>query len=828
MKSLIKLLAMLSTTLLNATIAGMLALLLVCFYFIPQLPNTEQIRAVQLQTPLRIYTHEGSLIAEYGAYRRSPVTFEQTPDLLIKAILAAEDDRFFSHPGVDYQGLARAAVEMAKSGKMTQGGSTITMQVARNFFLSSDKNFSRKIREILLAFKMERELSKQEIFTLYLNKIFLGHRAYGVAAAAQIYYGMPLEQLSLAQLAMIAGLPKAPSAYNPIVNPKRALERRHYILNRMLKLRYITPEQHAQADTETDTAQVHNQDIVIDAPYAAEMVRAYMVEKYGEEMAYNSGYRVYTTLQEHLQQAANRALYNTLLDYDQRHGYRGAEHPAALTPATDKRQILDNYRTVAELEPGLVTAVKATQVQVYLRNETTITLNWDDLKWARPYLNENATGAQPDQAQKILKVGDLIRVRPLPSSNGTPRWQLAQIPAVEGAFIAISPKDGALLAVTGGFDFYQSKFNRATQAQRQPGSGFKPFIYSAALEKGFTAASVINDAPIIDLTDQDWRPANYDNKFRGPTRFREALVKSQNLVSIRILRKIGIPYAIDYAQRFGFTSSSLPPSLSLALGSGAASPLQMAEAYSTFANGGYKIKPYWIKYITNEAGTVVFQSKPATVCPDPCGTTASPPATNPETAPLAAATVIPLGNPPPENPAPRIITPQNHYIMNSIMQDVIKRGTARQALGLKRNDIAGKTGTTNDQRDAWFYGFTPDLVAISWIGFDNFQPLGKGETGGHAALPMWIEFMQQALPQYPENVIPQPPGIVSMRIDRSTGQRAAAGQENTLFEIFQVDANADPATAPTPETGWSDESVSRQPRDAATPATAAPAPEDIF
>jgi penicillin-binding protein 1A len=749
-------------------------------YLEPELPPVEQLRDVRLQVPLRIYSKDQRLIAEFGEKRRIPLNYSETPPTMIKAFLAAEDDRFFEHPGVDYQGILRAALQLIMTGRRSQGGSTITMQVARNFFLSREKTFLRKLKEIFLSLRIEQELSKQEIFELYLNKIYLGNRAYGVGAAAQVYYGKTVDELSLAEIAMIAGLPKAPSASNPIANPERALIRRNYVLGRMAQLKFITPETRAAAEQHPITATLHTAQPEVEAPYLAEMVRADIVERFGPD-AYTAGYQIHTTLDSRLQAAANMALRQALQEYDQRHGYRGAEqHWSSATTASESSRddYLSKQTTVGDLRPGLVTAVAEQSATIYMGKGEYLELDWEGLKWARPYIDENRQGSPPKTAGDIIKAGDLIRVLPTDGDEG-PGWRLAQIPAVSGALVSIDPQDGAIKALVGGYDFYHSKFNRATQAKRQPGSGFKAFIYSAALEAGYTAASLINDAPVVfddPSLESAWRPENYSGKFFGPTRLRLALTKSRNLVSIRLLRAIGIQRALDHAALFGFNPDELPRNLSLALGSGAISPLQMATGYAVLANGGFRVAPYFIAHIEEDYQGLLYQATPLRACPD-CS---SPP----------AATEAPQTTESPASlAAPRAISPENHYLMNSMMQDVIQYGTARRARVLGRKDLAGKTGTTNDQRDAWFNGFHPSLVAITWVGFDSFKPLGKGEVGGRAALPVWIAYMKEALEGVPEHPLQVPPGIVTVRIDPQTGEYASADQKDAIFEVFRA-ANA--------------------------------------
>lgn len=768
----------------------------VYFYLVPQLPSIDTLKNVQLQVPLRIYSREGMLIAEYGAKRRTPLTFQQFPGLLVKAVLAAEDDRFYEHPGVDYQGILRAAFYLIKTGRKEQGGSTITMQVARNYFLSREKTYLRKLNEILLALQIEQELSKQKILELYLNKIYLGNGAYGVAAAAQVYYGTTLDKLELPQLAMIAGLPKAPSNYNPIADPERALVRRNYVLRRMYEEGYIDQKAFQNAAAQPTTATFHGLPIGVDAPYVAEIVRRQLLEKYGSDI-YTAGYEVYTTISAAHQQAANHALRSALLSYDQRHGFRGPEDHLDLPQEADEafyRQALSPYGRVHNLIPALVLAIEERSAQVYTLAHGEITLPWEGLSWAQPYLGVNDLGEKPQRAADILKAGDVIRLQALPGEG----WRLTQRPQVEGAIVSLSPDDGAVKALTGGFDFNQSKFNRATQAQRQPGSSFKPFLYSSTLSKGYTTASIINDAPIV-LSGPDsaniWKPENYSGRFFGPTRLRVGLVHSRNLVSIRLLRAIGIDYAVKYIQRFGFKPEQLPHGLSLALGSGSASPLEMARGYAVFANGGYLIEPYFIERIEDSNGQIVFQTRPAQVC-ERC----KAPGSNPEQAlnnRLALAPNPTVGHKIPLTPALRVISAQNAYLITSMLQDVIQQGTGRQAKQLGRDDLAGKTGTTDNQYDAWFAGFSSELVAVCWVGFDQPKSLGAFETGAQVALPLWVSYMGAVLDGVPEKPLVQPKGMVTVRIDPETGLLARANTPNAIFETFRIEYAPTEYTAPS-------------------------------
>lgn len=823
MKFILKLLRLSVITAFTAFTIGVFAMAAAYLYLAPQLPSVESLKDVRLQTPLRVHSRDGGLIAEFGEKKRAPLKYENVPDIMIKAVLAAEDNRFYEHPGVDYQGILRAAAHLLKTGQKGQGGSTITMQVARNFFLSREKTYLRKVSEIFLALTIEKSLTKQEILELYINKIYLGHRAYGVGAAAQVYYGKEINELNVAQVAMIAGLPKAPSSYNPVTNIRRATQRRDYVLGRMNELGFIDDASYQQAVASVDNARLHGQDIELSAPYMAEMVRAEMIARYGPEVT-TSGYRVYTTLDTRLQRYATGAVRRNLLEYDRRHGYRGVEGhvdfspalqarlPAIEAPALNRpkgekapaakikelsaelleplREVLNTTPVVGDLLPAIVLHVEEQAASAMTDSGEIIRIEWDGLKWASAFEDENRTGSRPRYAAEILRQGDLIRVQ---ATEGS--WQLAQIPEVEGALVTLAPDDGAVQALVGGFDFYHSKFNRAIQAYRQPGSNIKPFIYSAALENGFTAASLINDAPVVfedSGLEDTWRPENYSGKFFGPTRMRVALTNSRNLVSIRLLRAIGVKKAIEYLEQLGFDSSRLPKDLSLALGSASLTPFDLATQYAMLANGGYHVEPYFIDRIEDGEGKIIFQQQALRVCREcekqQVAEVTAPVVTN-AVAETAMANAIPAADTAvtPEKPkyAPRVMNEQTNYIMQTILRDVIQLGTGRRALSIGRRDLAGKTGTTNDQKDAWFSGFSGTLVTTTWIGFDKHLPLGKRETGASAALPMWIYFMENAMNGVPEKQMEMPAGLVTVKIDPETGLLAAEGQENAIFETFR-------------------------------------------
>ncbi len=746
----------------------------------PRLPTAEEMRNVQFQIPLRVYSADGKLISVFGEKRRMPVRLSEIPPLLQQAFIAGEDDRFYQHPGVDYEGILRALWYLIRTGHKGPGGSTITMQLARNFFLSFEQTYSRKLTEIFLALKMEHYFSKEEILELYLNKIYLGHRAYGVAAAAQVYYGKKLSELTLPEMAMIAALPKAPSRINPISNPVRALQRRNYVLGRMHELGFITDDQWKAARNTSDRAYSHGPVVEFDAPYVAEIARTQVVNILGKK-AYTEGYNVHTTMDSRLQRAAIRALRKGLEAYDRRHGWRGAEAHVNLQPEETPEQWsthLKPFRPVAGLVPGLVVELDDELALVYLRDGQTIPISLEQAAWARPFKDRNHRGPRPRSLREVFQTGDIVRLKRGEDGN----WLLAQIPEVQGALVSLNPETGAIQALVGGYDFRLSKFNRVTQAERQPGSSFKPIIYSAALEKGYTAASLINDAPVVfddPALEKAWRPENYSQKFFGPTRLREAMTHSRNLVSIRLLRAIGPAYAASYARRFGFEPDKLPHDLSLALGSATVPPLSMARAYATLANGGYLIDPFVVDRIENTDGETLYRSPRVIACRNDCEGLTDP-------------------------RAKQTLDPANAYIITSIMQDVIRRGTGKKARQLGRNDLAGKTGTTNDQRDAWFSGFNPKVVTTTWVGFDQLSPLGRGEVGGHAALPIWIDYMREALKDMPENPFERPDELISIRINRKSGQPTSADDPDSMIEIFRPQY-APRATGPKGDNAASDQ-----------------------
>jgi penicillin-binding protein 1A len=794
--------AVLASVMLVTLLAGY-ALACSFVYLQPSLPTTQAMRNIEMQVPLRVYSRSGGLIAQIGEQRRIPVTYEQIPDVVKHAFLAAEDDRFFEHHGIDYIGVVRAALVDLISGNKTQGASTITMQAARNMFLTFDKTIRRKLQEMFVTYEMEHEFSKQEIFSLYLNKIFFGQRAYGVAAAAETFFGKNLDELTVAEAATIAGVPKAPSIYNPIVNPRLATSRRSYVLRRMRELHFIDPAEADAANREPMQARQHALLYDVEAPYIAEMARLEVRQKFGPE-AETAGYRVYTTIDGRLQADAVRAVRIGLIEYDRRHGWRGpvghVDSAENATPAQLDEQV-DEYGSVGDLAPAVVVSVADKSARVYVKSHGFAQIDWDGLSWARKPQGD-ALGPAPKSASEIVSKGDVVYV----VIGGGTVAQLGQIPEVQSALVALDPRDGGIAALVGGFDYFTNKYNRVTQARRFPGSGFKPFLYSSALENGFTAASVLLDAPYVqEGGEESWRPKEDSGHFGGPTRLREALVHSLNMVTIRLLHDMGISYASDYVTRFGFDKRDLPQNMTLALGTVPATPLQVAAGYSVFANGGYRVYPYFIERIENASGQVVWQAKPKIAC-EQCAQQVSladvplKGATEEDVLQSADAVRGGPGALPADQIAQRVISPQNDYIMTDMMADVIKRGTGRRAMVLGRSDLAGKTGTSNQAVDTWFNGFTPTLEATVWVGYDQDRPLGAGEEGAHTALPVWIHFMREALKGVPEYRRPMPDGIVPLRISRETGTLVSNENPDGMTELFMSDhlPAATEANSPTP------------------------------
>jgi len=783
-------------------LAGALTVWVLYRTYEPELPDVEILKEVQLQQPLRIYSLDDKLVSSIGEARRSPVPFEEIPERVRQGFIATEDARFYEHPGVDYQGILRAGWQVLRSGgEYGSGGSTITMQLARNFFLSPERRIERKLKEIMLSLRIEHALSKEEILALYLNKIFFGHRAYGVAAAAEVYYGKKLDELSLAESAMIAGLPKAPSDLNPVQNPTRAVERRNYVLARMLDEGFIDQGEFETATAAEDFAFVHDPPVELEADYVAEMVRREAVQILGDE-AITAGYRIYTTLLSPLQEAANDSVRKELIAYDRRHGYRGPEAHLEIPAAEsgdDPRTLLNGFWAVAGHLPALVTASDNERGELLLSDGQLVELGLAEVKWARRYISENQRGPTPKKVSDVLKAGDVVRL----ARNEEGGFELSQLPAVQGAIVSLDPENGAVRALVGGFSFAQSKFNRAVQSNRQPGSSFKPFVYSAALEQGFTPASIVNDAPLVYVDpwlDKVWRPQNDNEKFYGPMRLREAMVLSRNLVSIRVLEAIGIQYGRQYVLRFGFEPDAVPPNLSLALGTASAPPIAMARGYAVFANGGFLVSPHVISRIEGPTGEIVYTAAPPLACRDcperiasdllglPDAGNGESPDSTAQTAPASDSVSSITGADPVDlSPvlADRIIDARNAFLITSMMRDVVKRGTGRGAMVLGRNDLAGKTGTTNEHRDAWFSGFHDDLVTTAWVGFDQFTSLGNGEFGAKAALPIWIGYMGKALDGVPESRLIPPAGITTARVSKESGLLTWPGDPVAMLEYMR-------------------------------------------
>ena len=834
---------------------GIVLIVSLYFYYKPQLPSVDVLKDVRFQTPLQIYSADGELISQYGVKRRIPLKLEEIPQPLIDAIIATEDSRFYDHPGIDAIGVLRAAFNLIITGEKSQGASTLTMQLARGFFLTREKKFERKIKEIFIALHMEQVLTKDEILELYLNKYELGHRAFGVGAAAQVYYGKQVDELSLAQIATIAGLHQAPSILNPISHPQRSVERRRIVLLRMLDEGYINRQQYEEAVSAPVTARRHGAEITLNAPYIADMAYQEMVKRYGRENAETLGYKVYLTVSSEMQDAATRAVVNNLHDYDERHGYRGpitrlwrAEDEAQQdkyqdlpTEAFTEQQMLQVISATPAYDPlslAVVTEVNETDILVYRGEQGYLNISWDGLAWARPFISDIEQGPDPERASDIVNVGELIYIR----KNENEIWQLGQIPGVSGAFVALDPQNGAVRALVGGYNFYLSEFNRATQAKRQVGSNIKPFVYSAALEQGFTLASVINDAPINQwdrASGLAWRPKNSPEEYDGPIRMRVALGKSKNVVSVRLLRAVGLDNVIEHLTRFGFARDELPRDESLSLGSASMTPMEVVRGISVFANGGHLITPYLIDKVENEQGEVIYQANPAVACVDCIETQPADALTDMESELEKSEQQRAISDEPRQagpRQAEQVISAENAFLVTEMMRTALRvngswskktywQGTgwrARNLLG--REDLAGKTGTTNDARDTWFSGFTPDLVATAWVGFDDMNRMlgrtsrnqylintvpnpmlnGKsanhnwignamvgGEDGARVAQPAWIRFMRDVLADKPEQDFIVPPGIVSVRIDRTTGKLTQRNDHTALFEYFKQGTQPD-------------------------------------
>ncbi|WP_068715387.1 penicillin-binding protein 1A [Vibrio tritonius] len=796
-------------------------------YVKPELPDVATLKDVKLQTPMQVYSQDGKLIAQFGEKRRIPLRLDQMPKELVDAFIATEDSRFYEHYGFDPIGIARAAVAVLVSGSASQGASTITQQLARNFFLTNEKKIMRKVKEIFIAVHIEQLLTKDEILELYLNKIYLGYRSYGVGAAAQVYFGKEVKDLTLGEMAMIAGLPKAPSTMNPIYSLKRATKRRNVVLARMLSEKYISQEQYEEAKDEPLIAQYHGAEVELNAPYVAELARAWMVQKYGDDV-YTSGKKVYTTVDSHLQAAANHAAVTNLLNYDQRHGYRGAikqvwkegDTPWDIDKIDD---YLTDQPTYGELYPAVVTQVDDQTATVEIKRQGTHVIAWENMNWARRFITDDRQGPLPTTAKEIVSVGDQIWVQPITdekeqtaidetsdeettSSRRTQyeTWKLSQVPNANTAFVAMNPENGAVKALVGGFNFVHNKFNRATQSVRQVGSSIKPFIYSAAIDSGMTLATLINDAPINQWDKSQgtaWRPQNSPPTYGGPTRIRIGLAQSKNVMAVRVLRAIGLDKTRHYLTRFGFDLDKLPRSETIALGAGSLTPVKLAQGYSVFANGGYYVEHFYIDHIEGPFGNMEYQAHPKVICRDDCQQ-------NQETHGGFIEQDADTETQPTEY-APQVISEQNAFLVREMMNSNIWgggdwshktgwNGTGWRAQVLHRRDIGGKTGTTNDSKDAWYNGFGPDIVATAWVGFDDHsRNLGRtspnpniehgisgAEAGAKTAQPAWIDFMKQAL----ANVEPQskqiPDGIVRVRIDRATGLLTNKLDYTSMFEYF--------------------------------------------
>lgn len=782
-------------------------------YVKPELPDVATLKDVKLQTPMQVFSQDGKLISQFGEKRRIPVAYDDIPQHLIEALIATEDSRFYDHPGIDPIGITRAAVVVALSGSAKQGASTITQQLARNFFLSNEKKIMRKIKEIFIAIHIEQLLSKEEIMELYVNKIFLGYRSYGFGAAAQTYFGKELKDLSLSEIAILAGMPKAPSTMNPIYSLERATHRRNVVLLRMLDEKYITQDEYDQAREEPIMSQYHGAEIELSAPYVAELARAWMVARYGEDEAYTSGMKIYTTVDSKLQAAANDSAINNLLAYDERHGYRGAEkvlwkEDQAAFEQAQIDKTLNDVPSYGELIPAVVTKVENKQATISVKGQGIQTLTWDNIKWARKFLTDDRQGQSPSNAKEVLKAGEQIWVRQVKitsdNDEATFAWHLSQVPNANTAFVAMNPENGAVLSLVGGFNFVHNKFNRATQSVRQVGSSIKPFIYSAAIDKGMTLASLVNDAP-INQWDQSqgtaWRPKNSPPTYIGPTRLRIGLAQSKNVMAVRVLREVGLDETREYLTRFGFELDQLPRSETIALGAGSLTPIKMAQGYSVFANGGYYVEPFYISRVEGPFGDLEFEATPKTICRQGCESVES------ISGQFAEQDVT--EQQPPQY-APQVISEQTAFLMREMMYSNIWgggnwrdgtgwNGTGWRAQSLERRDIGGKTGTTNDSKDAWYNGYGPGMVAIAWVGFDDHNrnlgttkpnsnldknQISGAEAGAKTAQPAWVDFMHTALVGVPEQAKVIPENIVRVRIDRDSGLLTNKFDSSSMFEYF--------------------------------------------
>ncbi|TFH90383.1 penicillin-binding protein 1A [Vibrio ouci] len=790
-------------------------------YVKPELPDVATLKDVELQTPMQVYSQDGKLISQFGEKRRIPVAYDDIPRHLVEALIATEDSRFYDHPGIDPIGITRAAVVVALSGSAKQGASTITQQLARNFFLSNEKKIMRKIKEIFIAIHIEQLLSKEEIMELYVNKIFLGYRSYGFGAAAQTYFGKDLQDLSLSEIATLAGMPKAPSTMNPIYSLERATHRRNVVLLRMLDEKYITQDEYDQARAEEIVSRYHGAEIELSAPYVAELARAWMVSRYGEEAAYTSGMKIYTTVDSKLQAAANDSAISNLLSYDERHGYRGAEKVLWKKGDTafDEQKIdktLDNVPSYRPLIPAVVTKVDGKQATVFVKNKGEQTLEWDGIKWARKFLTDNRQGSVPNRASDVLAVGEQIWVRPVETKTdgeeSTVAWHLSQVPNANTAFVAMNPDNGAVLSLVGGFNFIHNKFNRATQSVRQVGSSIKPFIYSAAIDQGLTLATLVNDAPINQWDKSQgtaWRPKNSPPTYTGPTRLRIGLAQSKNVMAVRVLREVGLDETREYLTRFGFNIDQVPRSETIALGAGSLTPIKMAQGYSVFANGGYYVEPFYISKVETPFGELEYQANPSIICHQNC---TQQPATETVSNEFAEQDVDMTADDSAPHYAPQVISEQTAFLVREMMYSNVWgggdwskgtgwNGTGWRAQKLERRDIGGKTGTTNDSKDAWYNGYGPGMVAIAWVGFDDHnRNLGRtkpnsnlannqisgAEAGAKTAQPAWVDFMRDALAGTPQHEKVIPEDIVRVRIDRDSGLLTNKFDSSSMFEYFRA------------------------------------------
>ncbi|KOO13286.1 penicillin-sensitive transpeptidase [Vibrio xuii] len=790
-------------------------------YVKPELPDVATLKDVELQTPMQVYSQDGKLISQFGEKRRIPVAYDDIPRHLVEALIATEDSRFYDHPGIDPIGITRAAVVVALSGSAKQGASTITQQLARNFFLSNEKKIMRKIKEIFIAIHIEQLLSKEEIMELYVNKIFLGYRSYGFGAAAQTYFGKDLQDLSLSEIATLAGMPKAPSTMNPIYSLERATHRRNVVLLRMLDEKYITQDEYDQARAEEIVSRYHGAEIELSAPYVAELARAWMVSRYGEEAAYTSGMKIYTTVDSKLQAAANDSAINNLLSYDERHGYRGAEKVLWKKGETafDEQKIdktLDNVPSYRPLIPAVVTKVDGKQATVFVKNKGEQTLEWDGIKWARKFLTDNRQGPVPNRVTDVLAVGEQIWVRPVETKTdgeeSTVAWHLSQVPNANTAFVAMNPENGAVLSLVGGFNFIHNKFNRATQSVRQVGSSIKPFIYSAAIDQGLTLATLVNDAPINQWDKSQgtaWRPKNSPPTYTGPTRLRIGLAQSKNVMAVRVLREVGLDETREYLTRFGFNIDQVPRSETIALGAGSLTPIKMAQGYSVFANGGYYVEPFYISKVETPFGELEYQANPSIICHQNCE---QQPATDTASNEFAEQDVDITADDSAPHYAPQVISEQTAFLVREMMYSNVWgggdwskgtgwNGTGWRAQKLERRDIGGKTGTTNDSKDAWYNGYGPGMVAIAWVGFDDHnRNLGRtkpnsnlasnqisgAEAGAKTAQPAWVDFMRDALAGTPQHEKVIPENIVRVRIDRDSGLLTNKFDSSSMFEYFRA------------------------------------------